>query len=111
MNNLEKLIIKTMAERYEFYDLGNNGFAYDDNGMTFLESFESDMKITVDYRLKTIFINYGKEITNSTSRLRNRFFKEVNGFEEIADTRSLDKAIDNGYFETEYGEYWEVELD
>lgn len=96
--------------KYEYYDLGKDAFAYDTGkGSTILKLLNSDLMIIVDYNLNTIFI-YDNETNNNISRVRNRFFKEVNGFEEIADTRSLDKAIDNGYFETEYGEYWEVEL-
>lgn len=72
-----------------------NQFRIDHNGMITFQSYNSEI-ITIDRPTKTIYVGADYDYSVTTGKYRNSFLRNE-GFSEIADIKSLNKAIEAGY--------------
>lgn len=83
-----------------------NQFVFTSDTLIHFHSYSSPI-ISLEYQTNTVLVHPKYKYSVTTSKWRNHFLNTYD-FSEIADTKSLDKAIEKGYTVDDKGNQWKV---
>ena len=95
-NEVKKMLVKNLEKNNRA--IPNQFVIADDNNCIFFQSYASTI-IKIDYNKHTITIFPDYDYSNTTIKHRNHFLDEY-GFNGISNTKSLEKAIKSGNYDT-----------
>lgn len=92
------MLVKNLENQNTGRAIPNQFVIADDNNCIFFQSYASTI-IKIDYNKHTITIFPDYDYSNTTIKHRNHFLSEY-GFNGISNTKTLEKAIKSGNYDT-----------